>query len=312
MISSAFSDHSPELSINEVPLCAPIVIGASQMGLDFRPASILHPTARRMAYDQDWERPRKKMAMNIKEGVRRLGLVVGVLGASAGAVVAYTRLQPLLTQRAQWKAFQSLVSCAAVQKEIAFLKKDAAKRQFAPWDFDIVVSAGTAPPGPWSRYAGDSTDPYAEFQVPKDWLQSAEARALDGSSEGWKVDMDGVRAIHFEPPDTLPADFFKPPPLASERGPAKKFVPPPPVEDKPARSKFGGIPVEDSWEQAAKELKAGRGNGGATIRNVSAANISYIETANGQNVYRIEPPRFWSYLLIPLFLVLGFFFRGEP
>lgn len=37
--------------------------------------------------------------MNIREGMRRLALVAGVLGASAGAVVAYIQLQAVLEQR---------------------------------------------------------------------------------------------------------------------------------------------------------------------------------------------------------------------
>jgi hypothetical protein len=67
--------------------------------------------------------------MNVKEGMRRLGLVVGTLGATAGAVVSYTNLQPLLIQRGQYRAFQSLVSSSVVQKEVEFLKRDSVKHR---------------------------------------------------------------------------------------------------------------------------------------------------------------------------------------
>jgi hypothetical protein len=59
--------------------------------------------------------------MNVREGMRRLGLVAGFLGASAGAVVAYIQLQPLLARRAQYRTFQTLVSSPVVQKKIESL-----------------------------------------------------------------------------------------------------------------------------------------------------------------------------------------------
>jgi len=39
----------------------------------------------------------------------------------------------------------------------------------------------------------------------------------------------------------------------------------------------------------------------------SAADISGIEPDDGQEVYRADLPGLWSYLLIPVFPVLGFF-----
>jgi hypothetical protein len=62
--------------------------------------------------------------MNIREGMRRMGLVAGVLGAGLGAIVSYLQLPPLLAQRAQYDTFQSLASSPTVQREIENLSKD--------------------------------------------------------------------------------------------------------------------------------------------------------------------------------------------
>jgi len=203
-------------------------------------------------------------AMNVREGMRRLGLVLGALGAAAGAVVAYIQLQPVLAQRAQYKTFQSLAVSPVVQKELEFLKTDTITRstgppndRLGPWSLWTPVPNDwpSEVSGPWSRY-GDTdkpTDPYAAYQVPVGWLQHAEASALGGSPEGWRVDAGRVRAIHFWK-DT---------------------------DDGKVNARWAG--------------------------NVSTADISDIETENGQKVYRTEPPSFWSYLLIPVFPVMGFF-----
>ena len=72
--------------------------------------------------------------MNVKEGMRRLGLVLGVLGAGAGTVFSYLQLQPLLVQRAQYRAFQTLVTSRIIQQEAESLKNALSKKAqpFAP------------------------------------------------------------------------------------------------------------------------------------------------------------------------------------
>jgi hypothetical protein len=90
--------------------------------------------------------------MNIREGMRRLGLVAGVLGASAGAVVAYTQLQPILAQRTQHKAFRSLVTSVVVQKELEFLKRESVSHRLPPGAKPLMPGpdehvVNPAPPG---------------------------------------------------------------------------------------------------------------------------------------------------------------------
>lgn len=52
--------------------------------------------------------------MNVREGMRRLGLGAGIFGAVAGGFISYTVLPPILEQRNLHKRFRSLVSSPAV------------------------------------------------------------------------------------------------------------------------------------------------------------------------------------------------------
>jgi hypothetical protein len=100
--------------------------------------------------------------MNVREGMRRLGLVVGVLGAGAGAVGGYIKLQPLLAQRGQYERFQVLVSAPTVQKEVELLEKNL--------------------PAPGH---GGTSNYYM-------------LAALCGAEGGWKVNKNGIAAIYFK------------------------------------------------------------------------------------------------------------------
>lgn len=101
--------------------------------------------------------------MNVREGMRRLGLVLGVLGASAGAFVAYDQLPPLLVRRAQYRTFQSLVTSRIVQQEVESSKKKA----FGP---------PTAEPAPKASRG--------QYRMVPDFDVFA---ALCGEVSGWKV-----------------------------------------------------------------------------------------------------------------------------
>jgi hypothetical protein len=188
--------------------------------------------------------------MNVREGMRRLGLVVGVLGAGAGTVVAYTQLQSRLAERAQYKTFQSLVSSTVVQKEIGFLKRNPVK----PGAPNQQQSQQPEPAGgDW--FQRNAPKPFVPPR-PDQWEGPApdysQIAALVGSSNGWKVNKGGVRAIHF-------------------------------------------------WGSTQEKVNS------RLAGDVSAADISDIETDDGQKVYRTDPPGFRSYLLILVFPVVGFF-----
>jgi predicted small secreted protein len=54
--------------------------------------------------------------MNLKEGARRLGLLLGVAGAIAGGFVSYLELQTTLEQRARHNKFEQLATSDVVKQ----------------------------------------------------------------------------------------------------------------------------------------------------------------------------------------------------
>jgi MgtE-like protein len=55
--------------------------------------------------------------MNVKEGMRRLALVVGVVGAALGGFAAYAYLRDAIAARARYKSFELLATSDVVQQE---------------------------------------------------------------------------------------------------------------------------------------------------------------------------------------------------
>lgn len=87
--------------------------------------------------------------MNLREGTRRLALLLGVVGAILGGVASYFQLQSTMRQRADHKRFEQLVNSEVVRQE-----RD---RRFAP-----LKDAKTGRPSIDPKN-GTPTDPIAEF-----------------------------------------------------------------------------------------------------------------------------------------------------
>jgi hypothetical protein len=70
--------------------------------------------------------------MNVKEGMRRLALLIGVLGTALGCFSSYVVLRDALGSRARYKAFALLGTSDVVQRE---RKKVQEEREsfFRPW-----------------------------------------------------------------------------------------------------------------------------------------------------------------------------------
>jgi hypothetical protein len=57
------------------------------------------------------------MTVNLREGMRRLALLLGVVGAILGAFASYLELQPVMRQRANHKRFEQLANSDVVKQE---------------------------------------------------------------------------------------------------------------------------------------------------------------------------------------------------
>jgi len=179
--------------------------------------------------------------MNLREGTRRLALLVGVVGVILGGFASYVELQTVLNRRALHNRFEQLTASDVVQHE--------RKRLQTPPDFipDPDPYAAIAKPIQIDPQTGERVTPQPG-QVDYDAL----AKKYGGTSDA------------ANPPNTLPADF-------------------------------------NGWEVTVNKGEIGTIYWGKNLA------IASIETDDGQRLYPTPAPTLWSYLLIAILPVLGFF-----
>lgn len=71
--------------------------------------------------------------MNLKEGTRRLALLLGVLGVITGGFVSYMELQSIMDQRARHNRFEQLATTDVVKH----LRKDHEESK-DPWETSVA------------------------------------------------------------------------------------------------------------------------------------------------------------------------------
>lgn len=125
--------------------------------------------------------------MNFTEGMRRLSLVIGVLGALCGLWTSYLIGSDLIGRITERRNFQALASSKFVVKEIAYMKSIPAphKGEFIP----------STPP--------DNTGVPPGFRIDSPWYYYEAQAALSGASEGWKMNRDGIKTLTFLSDGTL-------------------------------------------------------------------------------------------------------------
>lgn len=92
--------------------------------------------------------------MNVKEGTRRLALLLGVIGATAGAVASYAILDDAMQVRARCKAFERQATTGAVEQERRYLLS----LHLSPDAVPVYTTFEGQPPG-----ATTTPDPYAPY-----------------------------------------------------------------------------------------------------------------------------------------------------
>ncbi len=120
-------------------------------------------------------------AMNAREGMRRLGLAMGALGACIGLFLAYEQGSVLLNHRSRHEAFQQLASMPIVQSELAAVNAAVAAK---PKEEE--------PPG-WKPVA-----PPKGYKFEGPWVYYSALAALSGSTDGWPVGKDGIATLYFD------------------------------------------------------------------------------------------------------------------
>ena len=72
--------------------------------------------------------------MNLREGTRRLALLLGVVGAIIGGFASYVELQTTLGQRARHNRFEQLANPSVVQQARKSCFGGSAQSEHGPWE----------------------------------------------------------------------------------------------------------------------------------------------------------------------------------
>jgi hypothetical protein len=229
--------------------------------------------------------------VNLREGTRRLALLLGVVGAILGGIASYFQLQPVLAQRALQNKFESLAASEVVQQERKLLPP---KGTLSQQDIlDLMKIQLTLPDGdPRQEKISSLIGQYAKPQIdPK-----------TGEVMGWRPQIDPKTGERIQAtPDFIPytaATAKKTPPLPK-----------------------GG---NDKWQEAAADseaMKAWQQGAPSDWKDVSLVNkggiktivwaenhaVYSIETAEGEVLRPTPPQSLWAYFLAASFPALGFF-----
>jgi hypothetical protein len=222
--------------------------------------------------------------MNLREGTRRLALLLGVAGLVFGGFVSYMELQSVQDQRARHNRFEQLAASDVVQQERKILKAWKPVPETAP-DFlagakPVLLDFSRAKPIP----GRDKTPPASHQQK------------IEGLPPGAIVRPMG---------DTgLPAGAI-----------VKPIAQHPAGEDLPPGATVASVPQTATPQQPQADPYAAitipipsdvNGGGIETINWSHNYGVASIKTEDGQTLYPTVAPSAWLYLLILLLPLLGF------
>ena len=208
--------------------------------------------------------------MNLREGTRRLALLLGVVGAILGGFASYVELQTTLAQRTRHNRFEQLAASEVVQHERKC--RQAGILSGCPDNISDLVF------------------------VPKSQIKGlpagAELRPISGlplqkPQRTFQIDPKTGERIQAAP------DFT--PDTSQKHGPWEIFA------DKGTSGAV--LDMSKSIPIPSVVMK----NGIKAVNWNHDYGVESIETEDGQTLYSTLAPSAWLYLLIVLFPVLGFF-----
>jgi len=208
--------------------------------------------------------------VNLREGTRRLALLLGVVGALAGGFASNVYLQTTLEQRTRHNRFEQLATANVVQRQRKFLQKSP----------DFI-------PGPYPMIAKQFGQKFKS--------QFPEYKDIDDEAIAKKVVTKYPQYRDLVVPWDQP--WEKPQEQTSKTLTFEQAV-------QNATPKAMDTSSMEAW-QAGEPFKVGK-DGIKTVNWTSDFNIESIETEDGQTLYPTPAPAAWEYLLIALAPILGF------
>jgi hypothetical protein len=207
--------------------------------------------------------------LNLREGTRRLALLLGVVGAILGGFASYVELQTTLEQSLRHNRFERLAGSDVVQIERKLLPP---KGKLSQQDIaDLRKIQSMLPEGDPRKARIDSLIDSASFQYVK---------LPDGSYGKFPADASDseIRAAIEEKFPGAYSGLKK-----QEQGPWEEAA--------------------KEFQEAQSEVDKG---GIKIIHWTKDYGVQSIETEDGQTLYPTPAPSAWLYLLVALFPILGF------
>lgn len=235
--------------------------------------------------------------MNLREGTRRLALLLGVAGAIVGGFASYMELQTTLTQRTAHEHFERLANSAIVQQQRKTLQSAP---DFIP-DTSAVSGAALEQDRknphhkPMGKYTLADIAPAlpagATGPEPNDTKTDWFARNAPTATPATPAGATGATVV--QQPTRTPEKHFP------DKW-AKYIVPSDRAPDAPA-------PQSGDFLSGATPISTGLNKGGIKTINWSRDYaVQSIETEDGQTLYPTPSPSGWSYFLIVILPILGF------
>jgi hypothetical protein len=72
--------------------------------------------------------------MNLREGTRRLALLLGAVGAILGGLLSYSQLQSNLHQRADHQSYERMANSSVVDQARKDCFESSAPSEHGPWE----------------------------------------------------------------------------------------------------------------------------------------------------------------------------------
>lgn len=212
--------------------------------------------------------------MNLREGTRRLALLLGAFGAIAGGLASYVELQTVLPQRAAHRHFEQLANSKAVQNE--------RKARQSPPDFLANAKPVKHGPPPGVTLSPISSGPPPGVKLTPQYYDPDTGKPLPTAPS-----TQGSAKQYYDPDTGKP--LSTPPAKAGEPNDWQT------VSGTPAPAPQQGNP----WDRPT-DTTAPTAPPGYTLD-------APPKPEDGQTLYPTPAPSAWLYLLIALFPVLGFF-----
>lgn len=216
--------------------------------------------------------------MNLREGTRRVALLLGAVGAILGGIASYLVLQPAIEQRSSYNRFERLANSKVVQQERKSLQAEPNDWQTVPTpqiDPKTVERIQAAP-----EFIPD--DPIQDFiALPLDKQLSMFKELPPNKQDKLLVQLRKRRSQNPSAPQNAQS--------------VPRFGPPVQPNDLVAWSATGR-PV------TSQPNKAGIKN----IHWTENFGVESIETEGGETLYPTPAPSAWTFLLVAVFPCIGF------